>query len=174
MSEPDPVPPPARSKRKRLAILAGALLLAAGGAGGAWYATREVPAAQAAQPSAVQKAPNKPLFTTLEAFTVNLQDPRGERFAQIGVTLQFDDPDTEVAIKDHLPSIRNDILMLISSKQVEELLSLEGKQQLAQQIRLRAGRALGVELPEPGASASKTPTPPNPIRQVLFSQFLVQ
>jgi flagellar FliL protein len=66
-----------------------------------------------------------------------------------GVTLQFEDPSVDVKIKDRLPAVRNEILLLISSKQIDELLSTEGKQKLAQEIRLRTGRSLGYDLPDP-------------------------
>jgi flagellar FliL protein len=166
-------PSPARAGKRRparLIVVSLAGLLLAGGAGAGWYFLGREPA----KPQKVEhKVAKKPLFTTLEPFTVNLQDPRGERFAQIGVTLQFDNPDVEIEIKDRLPALRNDVLMLISSKRVEDLLSMEGKQQLAQDIRLRAGRALGLDLPEAGASAPRGAVE-NPVRAVLFSQFIVQ
>jgi flagellar FliL protein len=172
MSEASTAPTPKKPARKLILFGALGLLLAAGAAGGAWFALGQRAGAHAAQ--ARHQEPEKPLYSTLEPFTVNLADPRGDRFAQIGITLEFTDPATDSAIKDRLPTVRNAILLLISSKQVEELLSAEGKRALAQQIRLLCGRALGVDLPEPGAPAGKTPPPENPIRAVLFSQFIVQ
>ena len=170
MSEAVATPPAPKKKFAKLILLVlGGVLLAAGGAGGAWFALGGRPAAAAHAPE--PEAPKKPLFTTLEPFTVNLHDPRGERFAQVGVTLQFDDPDMEATIKDRLPAVRNNILMLISSKQMEELLTVEGKQALADQIRTQAGRALGVE---PKAVGKDGKPVENPIRQILFSQFIVQ
>lgn len=160
----------------KLVILALAgVLLVAGGAGGAWFmlGRGHHEAADEEKPKHASKHDKKPLFTTLEPFTVNLQDARGERFAQVGVTLQFEEPEVEATIKDRLPAVRNDILMLISSKQVEDLLSPEGKKKLAEQIKLQAGRAIGAELPEPGEKPGKQAVE-NPIREVLFSQFIVQ
>ncbi|MGZ5179102.1 MAG: flagellar basal body-associated FliL family protein [Ramlibacter sp.] len=148
----DAKPESAPKKSKKLLVVAPAVLLLAGGGAGAWYflGHKAADGDDAAEASvAKQKHEAKPLFTTLDPFTVNLQDPRGERFAQIGVTLQFEDPKVEMLVKDRMPAVRNDILMLISSKQIEDLLSMEGKQKLAQEIRLRAGRALGVDLPDP-------------------------
>jgi flagellar FliL protein len=168
------VPPKKKSAVGRLVLLSvlGAVLVA-GGAGGAWFALQGRSAEVATAPAPKKKPQKKQLFTTLETFTVNLQDPRGERFAQIGVTLQFEDPDLEATLKDRLPAVRNAILLLISSKQIEELLTLEGKQKLAEEIRLRAARAAGLELPEPGAAPAKNGLV-NPIHAVLFSQFIVQ
>lgn len=166
---------PVKKKRRtgKLVLRAFLVLLLAGtAAGSAWYVLKGDPA-QAGATSAKKKVQKKPLFTTLETFTVNLQDPRGERFAQVGITLQFEDPELESTLKDRLPAVRNAILLLISAKQIEELLTLEGKRQLAEEIRTRAAIAIGVDLPAPGAAASGK-APENPIRAVLFSQFIVQ
>ncbi len=147
---------------------------------------RKGPGAESAEP--LPKPLPKANFTNLEPFTVNLQDPRGERFAQIGVTLELDDPKSENEIKDRMPAIRNNILMLLSSKQIEELLSPEGKVLLAQEIRDQAGRALGFAPAPPAEAASAASAASvasatarqgknmrqNPIRGVLFSQFIVQ
>jgi hypothetical protein len=42
-----------------------------------------------------------------------------------------------------MPAVRNAILLLLSSKRVEEILTLAGKQTLATEIGLAAGMALG-------------------------------
>ena len=154
----DASPPNAPKKgSKKLLVLALAAVLLAGGGGGAWWFLHKGAAGgdEAEEAAAKPKAHAKPLFTTLEPFTVNLKDPRGERFAQIGITLQFSDANVEGDIKDHLPAIRNELLMLISSKQIDELLTSEGKRLLADQIRLRAGRAMGIDLPDPEAPAAE-------------------
>jgi flagellar FliL protein len=173
MSESKSEKAPRKWGKKLIVLTALGLLLGGGSAAGAWFVVQQ----RKPQPERAvqhQKPALKPLFTTLDPFTVNLQDPYSERVAQIGVTLQFDDPALEISIRDRLPAVRNAVLLLISSKRVDELLTTEGKQQLAQQIRARAAQAIGVEVPEPGASAPRNPPPENPIRAVLFSQFLVQ
>ena len=214
-TDPAPAAPaPAKSGNKLILIVGLGVLLAAGGAGGAWFALGGQNKGGNEAKVEEKKPAKKPLFTTLEPFTVNLQDPRGERFAQIGVTLQFEDPEVEMTLKDRLPAVRNAILLLISSKQIDDLLSTAGKQQLAQQIRFQAARAMGVAVSEPvaaapapavpasaaaplpsdpsvsqavpaatlaaapvvvaAAPAAKVATVENPIRDVLFSQFIVQ
>jgi flagellar FliL protein len=194
--------PPKKSKTLLLVALLG-LALAGGGGAGAWYFLGTKDAGDDEEAPVAKKHEAKPLFTTLDPFTVNLQDPRGERFAQIGITLQFEDPTLEMKIKDRLPAVRNDILLLISSKEIDDLLTTEGKQKLAQEIRVRTARSLGVEVAEPEPAEEKPRTekvakddgdhdeadekpkakarrkkkkdlPVNPITQVLFSQFIVQ
>jgi len=151
-------------------VLAAMLVLVAAGAGGWTWMQRS--ADHAANP--VHEA-RKPLYVPLEPFTVNLQESRGDRFAQIGVTLQYEDPSIEERVKDNLPAIRNNVLMLLSSKQVEDLLSPEGKAHLADEIRERTGAALIAEPVHGAASVSAAAREAaNPIRAVLFTQFIVQ
>lgn len=189
---PDAAAAPKKSRKKLIVIAVAGLLLAGGSAGGAWFYTNSKHAsAEDAEPQ--HKPLPKANFTNLDPFTVNLQDPRGERFAQIGVTLELDEAKSENEIKDRMPAIRNNILMLISSKPIDELLSADGKAQLALEIRDQAGRALGLPADPPPPmvehEAGAHPAAPasaashaqaskharqNPIRSVLFSQFIVQ
>jgi flagellar FliL protein len=177
MSEAPAAPAPKAGKKKLIVVALVALLVAGGGGGAAWFFLGQKAAPEGAQ---AKKKAVKPLFTTLEPFTVNLQDPRGERFAQIGVTLQFEDPKLEMELKDRLPAVRNEILLLISSKEIEELLTTEGKQKLAEEIRARSAHAMGIEVAAAAAPGDKAAGgkegkgTPNPIQSVLFSQFIVQ
>ena len=162
----EPAAPPAKKKSPgKLIAFVAATLVAAGGAGGAaWYFLAH---RGGGGEDAVAQASNtalKPVFATLEPFTVNLLDDRGERFAQVGLTLEVKDSSVDALIKDRLPAVRNQILLLISSKRIEDLLTPEGKAQLAQEVRTATGRALVGE----GKDSD------NPVRAVLFSQFLVQ
>lgn len=179
MSAEKPVAPK-KSIVKIVVLLLGGLLVAGGSAGGAWFmAQRQAPADEA---HAKKPPATKPVFLPLDAFTVNLQDARGERFAQIGVTLQLGDGSTEHEIKERLPAVRNEILLLLASKTIEDLLSAEGKQKLAREIRVRTALSIGLQVaddshPEtakPTVTASARPAVENPVREVLFSQFLVQ
>ncbi|MGE4243978.1 flagellar basal body-associated FliL family protein [Ramlibacter sp.] len=171
-----PAPAKKLSTSKLVIVLAAVAVSGAVGGVSAWFLMGR--GAAHAEAKVEEKKPRKSVFTTLEPFTVNLQDARGERFAQIGVTIEHDDPAIEVQIKDRLPAVRNDILLLISSKQIEQLLSVDGKQQLADQIRERVARAIGAAVPAAAASgasgASGASANAGPIRGVLFSQFIVQ
>jgi flagellar FliL protein len=161
-------PPAAPKKSKTLVIVLATLLLLGGAGAGAWWF---LAGSKAGTEAGVQrKSQRKPVFVNLDPFTVNLRDERGERFAQIGITFEVEDPSVEVAIKDHLPAVRNNILLLISAKNIEQLLTAEGKQQLASEVRAATGAALGVA-PQPAQAAVMDG---HPIRAVLFSQFIVQ
>ncbi|MCO5099837.1 MAG: flagellar basal body-associated FliL family protein [Burkholderiaceae bacterium] len=116
-------------------------------------------------PAAARK--REPVFVSLEQFTVNLSDEGGERFAQIGVTLEVADERVDKALRARMPAVRNSVLLLISSKKSEELLTLDGKKRLAEQIAATANAALDDSEAKPSGGAS-------PIAGVNFSHFIVQ
>ena len=186
-TEVEPAPIPAKPRRKKLLVfIAGGLILVSGAAGAAWVVMQRQHAETSVADPNARKPQKQSIFTPLDSFTVNLQDAGGDHYAQIGVTLELEDAAIESDLKARLPALRNNILLLIASKQTEDLLSLEGKQMLARQIGVRAAQAIGVNIsdadlvsapaggPQAPASQAKKPKVVNPIKDVLFSQFLVQ
>jgi len=93
------------------------------------------------------------VFVPLDPFTVNLADREAERYAQVGITLEIDDPKIGDQIKAYMPAIRNQILMAIADRTASELLGRDGKTQLAERVRRETSRALGVDVPEEEAAA---------------------
>lgn len=160
---------PAKGKKMLIIILAVVVLLVVAGGGAAFFllkkkggdAEAEEEAAPAKSSKVNPKAP--PTFLPLENMVVNLADPGGNRFAQVGITLQLDDQATGDAIKAFMPSIRNGVLLILSQRTTEELLVVQGKEQLAADIITEISRQLGYE-------GKKH----NPIQAVLFSSFIVQ
>jgi len=175
---------PAKSKKRLLTILAVVLvLLVAGGGAAAWFMYQRANAAldeDADAPAHAHKGKAKsepaapPTYLALENMVVNLADPGGDRFAQIGITLELSDAKTSDQVKQYLPTIRNAILMLISQRSSEDLLRREGKEALAEDIRREVSRPLGYTVPaQKGASAARSDVE-NPVRRVLFSSFIIQ
>ena len=104
-----------------------------------------------------------PIFMRIEPFTVNLvDDGYGSRLLYTGMTLRVGNEESKVILEEHMPQVRSRLLMLLSGKQADELTSTEGKQQLAQSIVDR----LNVPLTEN--------QPPLDLREVLFTDFIVQ
>ena len=104
-----------------------------------------------------------PIFMRIEPFTVNLvDDGYGSRLLYTGMTLRVGNEESKVILEEHMPQVRSRLLMLLSGKQADELTSTEGKQQLAQSIVDR----LNVPLTEN--------QPPLDLREVLFTEFIVQ
>ena len=117
-----------------------------------------------------------PTFLPLENMVVNLADAGGDRFAQVGITLELQDEATASTVKQYMPSIRNGILMLVSQRTADELLLREGKEQLAADILREVTRPLGTD--KPRAKADEDEDRPrrrsNPVQRVLFSSFIIQ
>jgi len=181
---------PAKPKSKKLLfILIGVVVLALAGAGGAFYILKKNTAvdedgeetSQSAKEDRASRVP--PAFLPLEAMVVNLADPGGNRFAQLGITLQVEDAKTAEAMKVYMPAIRNAILMLISQRSSEIMLQMEGKEKLSADIVRAVSEVMGYPMPESEESATepsdkpakkKRVAPPSPLQGVLFSSFIVQ
>ena len=98
-------------------------------------------------------------------------------------------------MKLYMPALRNAILLILSRKSAEDLLTAEGKVQLASEIQRGAARAMGYEIEEPepepvvepsaeGEGEEPAPAPKkrkkkkvesyNPILQVHYANFIIQ
>ncbi|MDD2544918.1 MAG: flagellar basal body-associated FliL family protein [Burkholderiaceae bacterium] len=185
---PAEAPVKAKSKKKFVIIIVVVLaVLAIGGAAAVWFLSSRSAATEEEEAAPAKKSEHKaaPTFLPLENMVVNLADPGGDRFAQIGITLEVDDAKTSDQIKQYLPSIRSGILMLVSQRTSEELLQREGKEKLAKDIRREVSRPLGFTVPvdkprtevqegdEEDSGARRRP-PHNPVQRVLFSSFIIQ
>ena len=188
----DAAAPVKKSKKKLiLALLVLVVLLGAGGAGAWWFTHRAAadaddedgaPAAEAHHDAPTAKAGTPPTFLPIDNMVVNLADPGGERFAQIGVTFEVADAKVADQLKLYMPSIRSGMLMLVSQRTAAELLQRDGKEKLAADIMAEAGKPLGYVPPEDEAEDAaakpkkkkKAKSAPNPVRGVLFSSFIIQ
>lgn len=172
-------------------VLVVVLALAAGGV--LWFLAKQrsahlgddggdEPAAQ------VEESKTPPTFLPMDNMVVNLADPGGDRFAQVGITLELSDSKTAEKVKSLMPTIRSGVLLLLSQRSAEDLLSREGKEKLATDIRTEVLDALGYAPPKAKKrkkraaddedGAAKPPQPAvdrnAPVRAVLFSSFIVQ
>jgi flagellar FliL protein len=132
-----------------IVALAAVVLLGGGGGGAAWWFLGRGdpdPEAEAARAQARREATRQ--FVTLEPFVVNLADRESERYAQVGIVLEVEGAESNKRIADRMPAVRNEILLLISSKQAQQLTTREGKEQLAAEIALAAARPLGWKPPD--------------------------
>ncbi len=154
---------PAKKGKKKLIIIiaAVALLLAVAGGGAAFYLKKKA-AAQAAENGEDAAAASEhhgakpdlkhpPTFLPLDPFVVNLADKDADRYAQIGITLEVEDPKFAEQMKTFMPAIRNGILMILAHKSSRELLDRAGKEQLAGQILRESARTMGIDVAEPEA-----------------------
>ena len=195
-------PEPAKGKKKLIILIAIVLLVVLGGGGAAVFVMkkRAADAAAAAEEAgddatvAAHGAAAKdghrtpPTFVALDPFVVNLADKDAERYAQVGLTLEVDDPKFAEEMKLYMPAIRNAILMILAHKSAAELLDRAGKEALAAEIIREAVRPMGIEIdPEPAARGEADPAAKpgkaakparlavhNPVRRVHFASFIVQ
>jgi flagellar FliL protein len=139
----------AQKGKKGLIIIIAAVPLLAGGGGGRVLLHEPKPEASAdaegSQPAAREKEQD---LRTLDPFTVNLADEGGERFIQVAVVLEVADAKVSGDLTAQMPAVRNAVLMLLSSKLAKELLTVPGKERLAEEIATATGVQLGWEPPE--------------------------
>jgi flagellar FliL protein len=163
------VAPPPKSKKLLVIImavvlivvlLAGAvvmlLLLRKGGTG------EDAKAGESAHAALDLSKP--PTFVSLEPFVVNLAPAEGDRYLQVVLALRVSDAKTGEHLKGFMPAIRHRINLLLSSKLPSELATLEGREDLADEIVDETNGALGAP---PGADLG-------PIEAVLFNSFIIQ
>lgn len=161
---------PKKSKKMLIIVIAVVLVLVIGGVAGFLFwkkkqaAEEEAGDAPAATEVKHKKAAHPPEFMPIDNMVVNLADPGGNRFAQIGITLQLDTAATGEIIKKYMPAVRNGVLMVISRRTAEELLTGTGKEQLAQDLLTLIRDTTDLH----GSKKSE------PIEAVLFSSFIVQ
>lgn len=176
---------PAKSKKLIIIGAVVVLLLVVLGGGAAWFLSKRHATDEEgeAAPAKTAEPPAAPTFLPMDTMVVNLADNGGERFAQIGITLELADTKTADMVKQHMPSIRNGVLMLASQRTSDELLTREGKEKLAEDILREVSRPLGFDVsPAKGQKAagdgdeppSRSRKAANPVRRVLFSGFIIQ
>ncbi len=193
---------PKKGPKKLIIIIAVAVLvLLLGGGGAAYFIMKkkshdaaaegdgEAVAEEVKKPEKPHRDPkHPPTFVPLDPFVVNLADKDTERYAQVGISLQVDDPKIADEMKAYMPAIKDSIILILSHKTSEELLSLEGKQKMAEEIQRAAARAMGYEVEEPEEDLPEDAANPpkkkkkkkkkvesyNPIERVVYSSFIVQ
>lgn len=174
--------PPKKSKKLLIIILAVVLLLVLGGGGAAFMLLKKGDAEEGdeevAEESAKPKKKDKkkdahamPVFINLEAFTVNLIPETGDQYLQVVLSLEIEDATAEPALKAQMPKIRNDIMLLLSSKKASELLPKEGKEQLAEALKDTVNSV--IEPPKKNKKGELI-MPEGPVKSVLFTSFIIQ
>lgn len=155
--DPGNAAPAKKSKKKLFVLLAAALLLAAGGGTGAWYYLGEK-----APHKAEAKELKAPVFVRLETFTVNLQPADEERYLQTDIVLRVTNDAQAEIFKQHMPEVRSRLLVLLSSKQADELIPASGKDKLMTEII--------AAMKKPFTSNGK----PQEVDGVFFTSFIIQ
>lgn len=145
---------PGKKKILLVGLAAGVLVLLCGAL--AWkFVLHKPPQAEEAMAKEHAKAP--PFLYSLDPFIVNLFDPKSVRYLKVTLQLELADIKKE-EVDTQVPKIRDSLIILISSKKLEEVASMEGKLRLREEILFRINRILG---------EGKT-------REIYFTDFVVQ
>lgn len=178
--EAEDAAPAAAAPKKRgplLLLLGSAVLSAALASGVTWFLTHKHPAAaksaaeseqpadQAAADAPADKGgpPQPALYLDLTpAFVVNLADEDAMRFLQVEVQLMARDPKVIDAVKDHMPRIRNALMLLFSQQHAHDIASRPAKEALQKQALDEVQKALQEENAAAGVEA------------VYFTSFVMQ
>lgn len=147
--------------KKKLIIIVAAVVLLAGGSGLGWFLMQKNTGHKKQEVKREEPA-RAPVFLSMEDFTVNLQADPDEKFLQLNLSLQLPSPEAAEAVKVHMPVVRSRILLLLTSKNATEISTIEGKQQLTDEII--------TEVKKPFAAGSK----PQEVLGVFFNSFVIQ
>lgn len=79
----------------------------------------------------------------LDSFIVNLSDQGRTRYLKVTVQLELDKQETIDQVKSKTPQIRDALIILLSSKSIEEIATSEGKYQLRDEIVARVKQFAG-------------------------------
>jgi len=111
------------------------------------------------------------------AFVVNFEDKTRAAYLQIEMQLMVYDKTVNDHITKHMPVIRNNILLILSSQKYEEVKSRQGKEKLQAEILAAVRAIVGPEMKEQLQEDSETEIAekdvPN-VEQVYFTSFIMQ
>jgi flagellar FliL protein len=94
----------------------------------------------------------------MEPFLVNLARSNGKQFLKVSLTLELSSPEVRPEVKANEFKIVDSILLLLSSKTREDVISLQGKFKLKDEVATRVNRFLVM----------------GHVKDVYFSEFIVQ
>jgi len=108
-----------------------------------------------------------PAYVAFDAFTVNLVPETGDQFLQLIMSVEVTELSVGDRLKTFMPKLRNSVMLILSGKKASELVTKEGKEKLAEEIRDKINEI--VEVP-----AVKGKPPQKAVKEVLFTSFIIQ
>lgn len=165
------------SKKKLVVIISAIVVLAALGGGGFFWWKKEHDKRHAKPKAAVatngahgqEEAEDEddgkpPIFTPLEKIVVKLQRGRlsVDHYVQVSIELRIADAKVAEKMKQSLPIIQYEVMLILSSKDFEWMDPVENKKKLAQEIRDRINKIIKSESTKEG------------VRAVYFTSFILQ
>ena len=105
----------------------------------------------------VQAAALGPLYS-LDTFIVNLADAGRSRYLRVSMDLELAASTDAGELSERLPQVRDSILMILPSKQFDEIASMEGKIALRDEIIAKLNSLFANEV----------------VTNIFFTEFVVQ
>jgi flagellar FliL protein len=105
----------------------------------------------------VQAAALGPLYS-LDTFIVNLADAGRSRYLRVTMDLELAESTAAGELAERLPQVRDSILMILPSKQFEDVASMEGKMALRDEIMAKLNTLFAK----------------NVVTNIFFTEFVVQ
>lgn len=166
---------PPKSKKMLIIIIAVVVLVIGGGAGAYFFlnksdhAAKKEHSAEAGDVAADEgdgggedsgegdghKVP--PKFVELGTFTANLVREESDRYLQATISVKLTKPELEEKVKERNPEILHRINMVLQSKRPSELATIEGKDNLAKEIKAQVEYVLGLRKSAPPIRTSPAP-----------------
>ena len=167
--------PPKKKSKKLLVMIAAALVLIIVLGIGGVIIVKKMTASTTSEDGEVATETTKsdkkkdakeaaPVYVALDVFTVNLVPEDGDQYLQLMVSVEAADLKVGDNIKTFTPKIRNNVMLLLSGKKASELVSKEGKETLANEIRDLINKVL-----DPAAKEGE-----GQVKEVLFTSFIIQ
>lgn len=126
----DAKPQPSGGKKRLILIILGAIVLIGASVGGTlFFLGGNTKSVDAGPPP-----PPKPIYQPLKSMVINFGAKGPARFMQVDIEMMAFDNAPLMAIEEHMPVIRNNILLLLSSRTFDEVASREGKEALRADI----------------------------------------
>ena len=171
------VPVAPKRKSKLVIIIVAALVVVLLLAGGAFWMLKKSSHGEKTtdEPAKSTKQDIAPAFVRLESFTVKLQtfEDKQDQYLQVVPELKVLDAKSGDKIKVYMPELRHNVLLILSSKNANELSSPQGVEKLSVELRSRINSILDGGA-GPKLAATDKAGPDDLVQEVLFSSFIIQ
>lgn len=153
-------------KKKPLMMIIIMVVLLGVGTAGSLYFMGMLPMGGGGEDGEEQEVENTnptPIYFAFEQpFTVNFETQTGLRFLQVSVEMMTYDPAMIEAVKQHLPVIKNNVILMFSAQKFGDLVSREGKEKLRAETLTEINGALTKYHGKEG------------IEEIYFTSFVIQ
>jgi flagellar FliL protein len=95
---------------------------------------------------------------SMKPFIVNLADDSGGRYLKVKFEMELNSKDLVPEVEKRMPQLTDSVIMLLSSRKYEDIVTYEGKDRMRNEIMLRLNSFLSTGF----------------IRKIYFTEFVMQ